>query len=91
LKSLGCGVLGLWGLWHRNHAGCFSQLWHSPQLQTHVEEVLCDPTQLICAGLEEPRANAIRACSLSDLDLPELLSHLCCYDEQVRAGGVGGV
>ena len=47
------------------------------------------PTQLICAGLEDPGAGAIRSCSLFCLDLFELLSHLGCWDRLFGGEGEG--
>ena len=58
------------------------------ELQAQVEHVFNNPTQLICAGLEEPGTDAVWTCGFSCLDLLELVSHLGCSEGQVGAGEV---
>ena len=46
-------------LWYWYYAGGFPQQWYFSQLQTHVEDLLHNPAQLVCTGLEEPGADPI--------------------------------
>ncbi|KAI3371826.1 hypothetical protein L3Q82_006678 [Scortum barcoo] len=55
-------LLGVRCLWHWDDAGRLPELWHSPQLQAQVRLNVYPkiPQQLVCAGLQEPGADAIR-------------------------------
>lgn len=44
------------------------------------------PSQLVCAGLQEPEADVVRTNSLPRRDPLELIPHLQCCKGQVGAG-----
>lgn len=71
-------LLGVLGRRYQDDAGSLPQPWYSPQLQTQVEGVIEDATPLVCAGLEEPEADAIRPGCPSCLDLPQRIPNLVC-------------
>ncbi|KAI3371773.1 hypothetical protein L3Q82_024329 [Scortum barcoo] len=79
-------LLGVRCLWHWDDAGRLPELWHSPQLQAQVECVPKNPTQLVCAGLQEPGADAIRTCCFPGPVLLQGIPHLVCCEEQAGAG-----
>lgn len=66
------------GLQYWYHTGGLPQLWYFSQLHTYVEHVFHDAKQLVCVALQQPKADVIRTCSLSHLDLLQLVTHLKC-------------
>ena len=75
-------------LWYWYQAGGFPQQWHFSQLEAHVEDILHNPAQLVCTGVEEPRADPVWTRSLLHLHLPQLISHLVSGEIRISAGGL---
>ena len=78
-------------LGYRNMAGGLPQHWDPLQSQAEVERVLQNLTELICAGPQDPRDDAIRACSSVPAQSLQLSLNLPVRDRQeVLRDGEGG-
>ena len=63
---------GLWRLWHWNEAGCLPYHRDALEAQAHIEDMVKNSTELFGAGSENPWADTMRACSLTDGEFAQL-------------------
>lgn len=88
-QRVAVGLLVAQCLWHWDSAGCLPELWYSSQLQLQVKRVTWNPSQLVCAGLQESGEDAPWTCRFPSPS-PLAILTCCAVRDRPEQGGVDG-